>query len=53
MMFVTRTEIFIFEENDLLQIINLADGKRSIQQVLKLPKAIVVRFDDHTLKLLF
>lgn len=52
-MFVTRTEIFIFEENDLLQTINLAEGKRNIMQVLKLPKAIVVRFDDDTLKLLF
>lgn len=52
-MFVTRTEVFIFEENDLLQTINFAEGKRSIVQVLKLPKAIVVRFDDDTLKLLF
>lgn len=52
-MFATRNEIFVFEENDLLQTINLGEGKRSVVQVLKLPKAVVVRFDDDTLKLLF
>jgi hypothetical protein len=45
-MFVTRADIFIFEEHELLQTLNLTNGKRSIVEVLRVPKGIIVRFDD-------
>jgi hypothetical protein len=49
---VTATEIFVFEEHDLVQTIGFAEVSVGVVEVVKVPKGLVVRFANDTLRLL-